>query len=46
MSIHPRMTPDALERFCEENMDRYVAFHQKYERQLLRCERIPMEKFW
>lgn len=42
----PRLTPDELERFCEENMDKYVAFHHKHERQLLRCERIPMEKFW
>lgn len=42
----PRLKPDELEKFCEDNMDKYMDFHQKYERQILRCERIPMEKFW
>ncbi|CAD0264264.1 hypothetical protein DENIT_20153 [Pseudomonas veronii] len=42
----PRLSPDALERFCEAHIERYQEFHSKHERQLIRCERVPMEKFW
>ena len=42
----PRLLPEALERFCEENIKHYMDFHDKHERQILRCERISMEQFW
>lgn len=42
----PRLSPEALERFCKAHIERYQEFHRKHERQLIRCERVPMEKFW
>lgn len=42
----PRLLPEALERFCEAHIERYQEFHTKHERQLIRCERVSMEKFW
>lgn len=42
----PRLLPEALERFCKENINYYMDFHKKHERQLLWGDRIPMEQFW
>ncbi|WP_421556772.1 hypothetical protein [Pseudomonas kitaguniensis] len=42
----PRLLPEALERFCEANIENYQEFHTKHVRQLIRCERVPMEDFW
>ncbi|PBP37507.1 hypothetical protein [Pseudomonas syringae] len=42
----PRLQPDALERFCEEHMDRYERFHKEHEAQLAGFERIAMDAFW
>lgn len=42
----PRLKPDALERFCEKNLDRYERFHQDHEEKLMRSERVAMEVFW
>lgn len=42
----PRLLPDDLERFCEQNLDRYERFHQEHEEQLMNFERVEMEAFW
>lgn len=42
----PRLTPDALERFCEANIEAYRAFHDGHEAALDRRESVPMVPFW
>ncbi|WP_434598587.1 hypothetical protein M1D58_27380 (plasmid) [Pseudomonas sp. R4-76] len=42
----PRLTPDALERFCEANIEAYRAFHDSHEAALDRRESVPMIPFW
>lgn len=42
----PRMTPGALERFCEENIEAYRAFYDNNEAALDRRESVPMVPFW
>ncbi|WP_324729662.1 DUF6012 family protein [Pseudomonas chlororaphis] len=42
----PRLRPEALEQFCKENIAHYQAFHEAHESQLIRCESVPMERFW
>lgn len=42
----PRLSPEALERFCEAHIESYQQFHSNHEHQLIRCERVSMEKFW
>ncbi|MEQ4258906.1 hypothetical protein [Pseudomonas syringae] len=42
----PRLQPEALERFCEEHMERYERFHEEHEAQLAGFERIAMDAFW
>lgn len=42
----PRLKPEALERFCGENMANYERFRQDHEAQLENFERVPMDPFW
>lgn len=42
----PRLHTEALERFCETNIERYQDFNDKHDRQLIRRKRVPMEQFW
>jgi hypothetical protein len=42
----PRLPPEDLERFCEQNLARYERFHQEHEAQLMEFERVAMEAFW
>jgi len=42
----PRLTPDELEQFCEQHLERYERFHQEHEEQLMDFERVAMEAFW
>lgn len=42
----PRLTPDALERFCEANIKAYREFHDSHEAALDRRESVPMVSFW
>jgi hypothetical protein len=42
----PRLPPEALERFCKENMDRYERFNAEHEKQLAECEPVAMQAFW
>jgi hypothetical protein len=42
----PRLTPEELERFCDQHLDHYKRFHQENEEQLKDFERVAMEAFW
>ncbi len=42
----PRLKPDWPEKSCKDNMDKYISFHKKHEKRILRCEGIPAERFW
>lgn len=42
----PRLDPEALERFCETNIDAYRSFHDKHEVALDRRESVAMTPFW
>lgn len=42
----PRLTPEKLERFCEENIHHYQDFHTNNMRKIIRGERVPMPSFW
>lgn len=42
----PRLAPEALERFCEANIETYRAFHDKHEAALDRRESVPLTPFW
>lgn len=42
----PRLAPDALERFCETNIELYRTFHDTHEAALDRRDPVPMTPFW
>ncbi|MGP5105781.1 MULTISPECIES: hypothetical protein [Pseudomonas] len=42
----PKLLPDALEKFCEENISRYQAFHGEHGVDKLISEGTPLESFW
>jgi hypothetical protein len=42
----PRLAPEALERFCETNIELYRTFHDAHEAALDRREPVPMTPFW
>ena len=42
----PRLAPEKLERFCEENIHHYQNFHTNNMRKIIRGERVPMPSFW
>jgi Zn finger protein HypA/HybF involved in hydrogenase expression len=42
----PRLDPEALERFCEANIETYRAFHDEHETALDRRESVPLTPFW
>lgn len=42
----PRLDPEALERFCEANIELYRSFHDKHEAELDRREPVAMTPFW
>lgn len=42
----PRLSPEALELFCEVNIDSYRKFHSEHEAELDLRESVPMTPFW
>lgn len=42
----PRLDPEALERFCETNIELYRTFHDMHEAALDRRQSVPMTPFW
>lgn len=42
----PRLTPEALERFCEENIGAYEKFHSDHSAELDRRDSVYMKPFW
>ncbi|SOS30029.1 putative transmembrane protein (plasmid) [Pseudomonas cerasi] len=42
----PRLDPEALERFCETNIEHYRTFHDAHEAALDRREPVPITPFW
>ncbi|WP_071547542.1 hypothetical protein [Pseudomonas aeruginosa] len=42
----PRLHPDDLERFCEENLGRYQAHHDAHADALNSYQIVPIDHFW
>lgn len=42
----PRLSEKALEKFCEEHIEKYRDFHEENAEKLLRYDRVAMDKFW
>jgi hypothetical protein len=46
ITYSPRLAPTELERFCQDNLGRYQAFHEQNEEAIQNYECVPMTPFW
>lgn len=42
----PRMLPEELERFCEENLDKYKSINEVFKAEIAEMEDFKIEPFW